>query len=103
MTLDDRIEAMVGRVELDEQEIGVLSTGEQIAVAVVLDRRDLVPPPYHESWQDALDRLGDEWLAASRRVAKRREQTSGSGNLTNEALAKLERLCDDCVPPWKLI
>ena len=73
MSLDDRIEAMARRVERDEREIGVLSTGEQIAVCVVLDRRDLVPAPYNESWQDALDRLGEEWLAASRRVAKRFE------------------------------
>jgi hypothetical protein len=70
--LDRRIAAMVARVEHDEREIGVLSTGEQIAVAVVLDRRDLVPPPYHDSWQDALDRLGEEWLAACRRVAAQR-------------------------------
>lgn len=71
-TLDRRIEGLVERVVRDERELGVLSTGEQIAVAVVLDRRDLVPPPYNDSWQDALDRLGDDWLAACRRVASRR-------------------------------
>lgn len=77
-TLEERIEAMARRVERDQREIGVLSTGEQIAVCVVLDRRDLVPPPYNDSWQDALDRLGEEWLAASRRVAKRFEPRPSS-------------------------
>lgn len=78
LTLDERIAAMVEQVELDEDEIGVLSTGEQIAVAVVLDRRDLVPAPYNDSWQGALERLGEDWLAACRRVARRRSSSATS-------------------------
>jgi len=69
VTLYQRIEAMVRRVVEDEREIGVLSTGEAIAVAVVLDRRDLLPSLYAD-WHAAVERLGEEWHHACIEVSR---------------------------------
>ena len=73
-----RIARMVAAVQADEAHIGVLSTGEAIAVALVLDRQDLFPharmvngeqvPGY--TMLEAVDRLGDEWLRAAIAVQK---------------------------------
>lgn len=55
------------RVEIlkdDEAEIGVWSTGEQIAVALVMNRLDLLPRGYTHVL-DAVERLGDDWLKAA--------------------------------------
>lgn len=48
---------------------GVLSTGERIAVALVLDRFDLLAA---ERWTmlEAVDRLGEMWLAAATLVQR---------------------------------
>jgi hypothetical protein len=54
-------------VAADEASIGVLSTGERIAVAFVLDRRDLL------TWGtmlESVDRLGLEWTQAALRVQR---------------------------------
>jgi hypothetical protein len=60
----ERIRAMVDQVKADEGSIGVLSTGEQIAVALVLDRKDLLP---HGGYTilEAVNRLGPEWTRAA--------------------------------------
>lgn len=53
----------------DETCFGVLSTGERIAVAVVLDRYDLL----QRAWgtiAEAVDRLGPVWTAAALRVQR---------------------------------
>lgn len=53
----------------DEKRFGVLSTGERIAVAVVLDRYDLI----QRAWgtiAEAVDRLGPLWTAAALRVQR---------------------------------
>ncbi len=53
----------------DETRFGVLSTGERIAVAVVLDRYDLI----QHAWgtiAEAVDRLGPVWNAAALRVQR---------------------------------
>ena len=59
----------VEMVKRDPAQIGVLSTGERIAVALVLDRPDLFP---HGGYKilEAVDRLGDEWLQAAIIVQK---------------------------------
>lgn len=53
----------------DETSFGVLSTGERIAVAVVLDRYDLI----QRAWgtlAEAIRRLGSQWSAAALRVQR---------------------------------
>lgn len=67
----NEIRSRVAAVEHDEPHIGVLSTGEAIAVALVLDRPDLLPSSYRHIL-DAVDRLGDDWLQAA--IAVQRER-----------------------------
>lgn len=59
-----QIREKVRHVQANERNFGVLSTGEKIAVAFVLDRYDLVK----EAWgtmAEAASRLGDDWLEAA--------------------------------------
>jgi hypothetical protein len=63
MRIVAKIRAKVRMVDSAEATIGLLSTGEQIAVAFVLDRFDLI-----SDWGtmlDGIDRLGPEWLRAA--------------------------------------
>jgi hypothetical protein len=53
--------ALVERVAADESRIGVLSTGETLAVALVLDRKDLLDC----SILEAVERLGTDWFRAA--------------------------------------
>lgn len=58
-----------GNWRVPEGSFGVLSTGERIAVAMVLDRYDLI-----RSWGtmlEAVDRLGHDWALAALRVQRR--------------------------------
>jgi hypothetical protein len=66
-----RIAEMVA-VEEDEREIGVYSTGEQIAVALVLDRSELFPQGGY-AILEAVERLGTEWTRAALQVQRSRE------------------------------
>jgi hypothetical protein len=71
-SLAETIGRLVDRVEKDEAHIGVLSTGERIAVALVLDRPDLVK----EVWGtmlEAVERLGPEWCAAALQAQRDRD------------------------------
>jgi hypothetical protein len=52
----------------DECAIGMLSTGERIAVALILDRSDLLPRNY--TMLDAFNRLESEWTEAALRVQR---------------------------------
>jgi hypothetical protein len=64
-----QIRSKVRMVVADERDFGVLSTGEKIAVAVVLDRYDLL----QEAWGTMLasiDRLGPDWTKAALRVQR---------------------------------
>jgi hypothetical protein len=54
----------VRAVDRDNAHIGVLSTGEQCAVALVLDRPDLAEK-VHGTLLECAVRVGPEWLAAS--------------------------------------
>lgn len=56
----------VDAVRADEGRIGVFSMGERIAVALVLDRRDLLPKGY--TMLEAIERLGPDWTRAARLV-----------------------------------
>ena len=61
-SIDHALRGSARRVLADERAIGVLSVGERIAVAFILDRSDLFPHGY--SMLDAFGRLGPEWEAA---------------------------------------
>lgn len=65
---EKRIAQMCRAVERDESNFGVLSTGEKIAVALVLDRRDLCE--FWGSMLECVERLGPEWHAAAFRVQR---------------------------------
>jgi hypothetical protein len=59
------IERLVERLsgsETDENCIGALSCGEQIAAALLFNRLDWLPSAYSHPL-DALDRLGPNWLS----------------------------------------
>jgi hypothetical protein len=66
-----RLNELVERVERNERLIGVLSTGETIAVALVLNRPDLLPEGYTHVLH-AVERLDDPWLTAAIEVARYR-------------------------------
>jgi hypothetical protein len=63
------IERLAQRVAEDESRIGVLSTGEFIAVALVLERYDLLKEAKY-TMLEAVNRLGEEWLAAAIEVQR---------------------------------
>ena len=67
--IERRIAAMVAEVEEDENRIGVFSTSEQLAVALVLDRCDLFGG---YTMLEAVERLGTEWTRAALRVQSNR-------------------------------
>jgi hypothetical protein len=63
----EQIRAKVKMVAADETTFGVLSTGERIAVALVLERYDLL----QRAWGhvlESVDRLGPLWTEAALRV-----------------------------------
>jgi hypothetical protein len=62
------IRAKVRMVAADESLFGVLSTGERIAVALVLDRPDLVK--FWGTMLEAVNRLGPDWTRAALRVQR---------------------------------
>lgn len=53
----------------DARSFGVLSTGERIAVALVLDRYDLLQKTWG-SMLEAVHRLGPEWTLAALRIQR---------------------------------
>jgi hypothetical protein len=64
-----QIRTKVKMVVADETSFGVLSTGERIAVALVLDRYDLL----QRAWGRVLEsvhRLGPLWTEAALRVQR---------------------------------
>lgn len=65
---EEHIRGKVRMVTADERLFGVLSTGERIAVALVLDRYDLLD--FWGSMLEAVERLGIEWTQAALRVQR---------------------------------
>lgn len=64
-----QIREKVRMVVSDERLFGVLSSGERIAVAVVLDRYDLLK----KAWgtiAESINRLGPAWTLAALRVQR---------------------------------
>jgi hypothetical protein len=64
-----QIRAKVRAVLADQRHFGVLSTGERIAVALVLDRYDLLKLAWG-TIAEAVHRLGEEWTRAALRVQR---------------------------------
>ncbi len=64
-----QIRSKVGMVVADEPQFGVLSTGERSAVALVLERYDLLQRAWG-SMLTSIDRLGPEWTKAALRVQR---------------------------------
>jgi hypothetical protein len=62
----DRIAGLARQVQADPASIGVLSTGEACAVALLLNRLDVLDR--HKHPLDALERLGPEWEIAVRNL-----------------------------------
>lgn len=60
-TLYLSLQAKCRAVEKDASIIGVYSTGEQCAVALILNNPRLLPHSY--TWLDASDRVGEVWLS----------------------------------------
>lgn len=66
--IERELRAKVRAVARDESVIGVYSTGEQLAIALVLDRPALWA--FFGSALQAFDRLEPEWIAAALRVQR---------------------------------
>lgn len=64
-----QIRDQVRRVVADEAHFGVLSCGERIAVALVLDRYDLLQRAWG-TMAESVHRLGQEWTEATLRVQR---------------------------------
>jgi hypothetical protein len=65
----EQIRSKVKMVAADETTFGVLSTGERIAVALVLERHDLL----QRAWGpvlESIDRLGPVWTDAALHVQR---------------------------------
>ena len=73
MSVNERLAELCEQVAADPAQIGVLSHGEQIAVAVVFNRIDWLKAAGVNSLSAAHDRLGPTWTAACREVRRQRE------------------------------
>jgi hypothetical protein len=66
---ETQILAKVRMVATNPRAFGVLSQGERIAVALVLDRYDLVSNTWG-TMLEAVNRLGREWTDAALRIQR---------------------------------
>jgi hypothetical protein len=73
-----QIRAKVRMVEADEARFSVLSTGEKIAVAFVLDRYDLLQRVWG-TMVESVHRLGPAWTEAALRVQRHGWQEDSTG------------------------
>lgn len=65
--VEQRIISLAKYVDADPSKVGVLSTGEAIAMALLFNKMEWLPEGYTDPL-DAINRLGDRWLAAVRVV-----------------------------------
>ena len=73
MSTAETIMRLAETVARDENRFGVFSTGEKIAVALVLDRRDLLAEVNGGyTMLEAVERLGPEWTRAALQVQRAR-------------------------------
>lgn len=66
---ESQILEKVKMVVADGTQFGVLSTGERIAVAMVLNRKDLLDRVWG-TMLESVHRLGPDWTAAALRVQR---------------------------------
>ena len=59
--MENEITRVVKMIRADEKNVGLLSTGEVIAAALLFNRVDWLPSAYRHPL-DAIDRLGSSWL-----------------------------------------
>ena len=78
----ERITKLTEQVARNETTIGVCSTGERIAVALVLERPDLMPRGGYTALE-AVERLGTVWTKAALVVQRPRQR---GGRWRREAL-----------------
>ena len=72
-SLQNRVTEVVVSVDLNQAHFGVLSIGEQIAVALVLDRLDLFRTIHPElTVLEAVTRIGHDWVEAAVAVQRTR-------------------------------
>jgi len=69
MSTEETLASKARRVRADANTFFELSGGERIAVALILDRQDLLKQTYG-TILEAIDRLGPEWTAAALRVQR---------------------------------
>jgi hypothetical protein len=67
-SIDHALKGKARMVLTDESSIGKLSAGEQVIVALILDRADLLPRDY--TMLDAYNRIGPELTEAALRVQR---------------------------------
>jgi hypothetical protein len=67
-SIENALKGKARMVLADERTVGVLSTGERLAIALILDRPDLFPRGY--TMLDAFNRLEAEWTEAALRVQR---------------------------------
>jgi methyl coenzyme M reductase beta subunit len=67
MEIEEQIRAQVRMVAKDEPSIGILSTGERLAVALVLNRFDMLAG---YTMIEAVERLGADWFRAAQDVQR---------------------------------
>jgi hypothetical protein len=67
-SIDNALRGKARIVLSDERAFGMLPPGEQVLVALILDRADLLPRDY--TMLDAFDRLGPELAEAAVRVQR---------------------------------
>lgn len=72
----EQIRRKVQSVVADQASFGVLSTGEKIAVAFVLERPDLLKGCWGTMLESA-HRLGNDWLEAALYVQRNRWDRTG--------------------------
>jgi hypothetical protein len=65
----DVILRLAQRVQKDDAAIGVLSTGERLAVALVLNRKHYLDE-FKYTMLEAANRVGPEWLEAAIKVQR---------------------------------
>ena len=86
-----RIAGMAETVQRNPAHLGVLSTGEALAVALVLDRADLLPPSY--TTLEAVQRVvGGAWSLAT--MLEAQHIVRAHGELESDAVARAHRIGD---------
>jgi hypothetical protein len=71
MTVLEKVQALVSRVEFDPRIVGQLSSGEQLVIAMVFDKPKVLNRMGY-TMLTAYDRLGYEWTAAALQVQLKR-------------------------------